>query len=132
VADCLERVLLHDDERRCRLLAWAIMPNHAHVLVEISAPPMSKLVQSWKKLSTDFVNKHWSRKGRWWQPDYHDRYIRDEAHFHKAVHYIENNPVKASLAKTAKEWPWGSARWRPEGFGLQSVEKRKPEEQTRG
>lgn len=84
---------------------------------------MSKLVQCWKKLAADFVNAHFERSGQWWQEDYFNRYIRDEAHFHKAVHYIENKPVKAGLVKEPKEWPWGSAKWRPDGLGLQSVQK---------
>jgi REP element-mobilizing transposase RayT len=121
----MESLLLHDDNRRCRLLAWVIMPNHVHVLVEIWTTPMGKLVQAWKKISADFVNGRMGRRGQWWQEDYFDRYIRDEAHFQKAVRYIENNPVKAGLVKEPKAWAWSSAKWRPEGFGLQPV--RRPE-----
>ena len=123
VAQRMEEILLFDDDRRCRLLAWVIMPNHVHALVEMWTTPMSKLVQSWKKLATNFVNAHFDRTGSWWQEDYHDRYIRDDAHFHKAVHYIERNPVKAGLVKEPKQWRWSSAKWRPEGFGLQPVQR---------
>lgn len=121
----MEQILLFDDDRRCLLLAWVIMPNHVHVLVEIGATPMGKLVQCWKKLSADFVNARLGRSGQWWQEDYHDRYIRDEKHFLTAVHYIENNPMKAGLVKDAREWKWSSARWRAEGFGLQPVNRPK-------
>jgi REP element-mobilizing transposase RayT len=123
VAQRLENILFFDDGRRCQLLAWVIMPNHAHVLVEIQTTPLNKLVQSWKKLSTNFVNAHSHRTGEWWQADYFDRFMRDEVHFRKALHYIESNPVKAGLVKDAKEWPWGSARRRPDGMGLQPVAK---------
>ncbi len=125
VAEHMEQILLSDDDHRCRLLAWVIMPNHVHVLVEIGTTPMGKLVQCWKKLSADFVNDRLGRRGQWWQADYHDRYIRDEKHFLTAVHYIENNPAKAGLVTDAREWKWGSARWRPEGFGLQPVNRPK-------
>jgi len=30
------------------------------------------------------------------------------------VRYIESNPAKAGLAKTAEEWIWSSARYRGE------------------
>jgi putative transposase len=126
VAQRMENILLHDDDRHCRLLAWVIMPNHVHVLVELWTTPMGKLVQAWKKISADFVNARAGRTGRWWQPDYFDRYIRDEAHFHKAVRYIEQNPVKAGLVKKARQWGWSSAKWRPEGFGLRPVQRPKP------
>jgi len=126
IAQRMENILLFDDNRRCRLLAWVIMPNHVHVLVEIWTTPLGKLVQCWKKLVTDFVNARLHRTGQWWQEDYFDRYMRDDAHFQKTVHYIEWNPVKAGLVKEPKEWPWSSAKWRPEGYGLQPVQKPLP------
>ena len=121
VAQKVERTLLYDDGRLCRLLAWVIMPNHVHVLVEIWQTPVEKLVKAWKSISARFVNNLFDRSGKWWQDDYFDRYMRDTDHFHKAVHYIENNPVKAGLVKDAKAWQWTSAKWRAEGFGLQPV-----------
>jgi hypothetical protein len=39
-------------------------------------------------------------------------YIRDEEHLRRVVRYIENNPVKAHLARSAAEWPSSSARFR--------------------
>jgi putative transposase len=126
IAQGLENILLRDDGRRCRLLAWVIMPNHVHILVEVWTTPLSKLVQSWKKLATNLVNEHLKRRGQFWQEDYFDRFIRDQDHFQKAVHYIEKNPLKARLVKEPKDWQWSSAKWQPEGLGLQPVQKPKP------
>jgi hypothetical protein len=36
IAAIVEEALLHFDAHRYRLLAWAIMPNHVHALVELS------------------------------------------------------------------------------------------------
>jgi REP element-mobilizing transposase RayT len=44
--------------------------------------------------------------------EYHDRFIRNEAHFRNAVQYIEENPVKAGLSRGAADWPFGSAQLR--------------------
>jgi putative transposase len=46
-----------------------------------------------------------------WQADYWDRFIRNDAHFESAIGYIDNNPVKAGLARTPADWTWGSARF---------------------
>ena len=54
---------------------------------------------------------------------YFDRYIRDEAHFRKAVRYTENNPVKAGLAREPVGWQWSSARWRDEYCRLRLGER---------
>src|SRR5215471_4149710 len=48
----MEEILLYDDNRLYRLLAWVIMPNHVHLLVEIWTAPLSKLVQAWKGISS--------------------------------------------------------------------------------
>jgi REP element-mobilizing transposase RayT len=130
IAQHTENTLLYDDNRRCRLLAWVIMPNHVHVLAEIWTTPVGKLTKDWKSISAKFANRCLGRTGNWWQEDYFDRFIRDDAHFHKTVHYIENNPVKAGLVKEAKAWPWSSAKWRPEGFGLQPVQSPKPNDRS--
>ena len=47
-----------------------------------------------------------------WQREYWDTFMRDAEQERKAVRYIENNPVKATLCPAAKEWPFGSARFR--------------------
>jgi putative transposase len=121
IAHRFEEICRNDDNVRCRVLAWVVMPNHVHLLVEVWTTPIRELVGCWKSLSARFANRHLGRSGPWWQDDYFDRYIRDEAHYQKTVHYIENNPVKAGLVKDAKQWRWSSARWRPEGFGLQPL-----------
>lgn len=46
------------------------------------------------------------RDPRFWQPEYWDRFIRDEKHMANALDYIMNNPVKAGLVKVAEDWPW--------------------------
>ena len=90
------------------------MPNHVHLLVEIWQTPQSELIQNWKGFSARRINRVLGRRGKLWQEDYWDRYIRDEAHYRKVVHYIESNPVKAGLVKMPAEWPFSSARFRDE------------------
>ena len=112
VAEELERTFLFDDDRRCRLLAWVIMPNHVHLLVEMWQTPLSKLLHSWKILTSKRANALLDRSGQLWQDDYRDRYMRDEEHYRKTVRYIENNPVKAGLVKSPEQWRFGSCCWR--------------------
>ncbi|MEN8178888.1 MAG: hypothetical protein ABFS39_09725 [Pseudomonadota bacterium] len=45
----VEDSLLFGDGERYRLLAWVVMPNHVHVLIEqFNGWPLGKPVQSWK------------------------------------------------------------------------------------
>ena len=54
---------------------------------------------------------------RIWQPDYFDRFMRDEDHLYRTIDYIEMNPVRAGLARRSEDWPFGSARLRLEDAG---------------
>ncbi len=115
------------------LHAWVVMPNHVHVLVEpLAGKPIGELIAAWKSVSTRRILAVGSKPGRatvlgrnppacrpsirvavkrqLWQPDYWDRYIRNERHYRAVLEYIHQNPVKAGLVAKAEEWPWSSAR----------------------
>ena len=99
------------------------MPNHVHLLVEIWQKPMAELLQSWKGYTARRINRVLGQRGKLWQDDYWDRYIRDEAHYRKVIHYIESNPVKAGLVKSPEQWPFSSARFRDEFNRLEPPHK---------
>jgi putative transposase len=113
-ASIIEANWLHMDGKEYRLLAWCVMPNHVHLLVEIWQEPQARLVRDWKGLTARRINRVLGRTGQLWQKDYWDRYIRDEEHCRKVIRYIEMNPVKAGLVKTPHEWSFSSARFRDE------------------
>lgn len=112
VAQLVEENLMHFDGQRYRLLAWVIMPNHVHVLIEtFPGYPLERIVHSWKSYTAKEANKILGRTGEFWQADYFYRYIRDEQHLHNAIHYIHENPVKAGLILRPEEWKFSSASW---------------------
>jgi REP element-mobilizing transposase RayT len=112
IAALVEKALLHHHERRFRLLAWVVMPNHVHALIEVGETPLTKIIQNWKSIVAVEANKMLVRRGPFWQPDYWDHYMRDVEQTRKTVRYIENNPVKAKLCRAAEDWPFSSVRFR--------------------
>lgn len=125
MAKVMQETLLKFHNYKYDLIAWCIMPNHVHVLIEAKSS-LSKIVQSWKsytgrwafqnneRLNLGLQNFNKSELGlgvprTFWMRDYWDRFIRDEKHFHKTVEYIHQNPVKAGLCKDSKDWLWSSA-----------------------
>lgn len=113
VAEIVEACLLHGDGERYALAAWCVMPTHVHVLIEQFAEhALSNVTQKWKSVSAHAINKSGGRKGRLWQPDYFDRFMRSEQQFEWTVAYIENNPVAAGLVQQPQDWRFSSARWR--------------------
>ena len=112
VARIVEDALLHFDGERYRMIAWVVMPNHVHALIEtFEGYPLPNTVHSWKSYTANQANAILDRTGRFWYRSYFDRYIRDERHFWAAVNYIHNNPVKAGLAERSGEWQFSSARF---------------------
>jgi hypothetical protein len=69
------------------------MPNHVHVVVQPfagmkttagTAVPQSELpdiLHSWKSFTAKEANKFLRRSGDFWQAEYYDHLIRDEADF---------------------------------------------------
>jgi REP element-mobilizing transposase RayT len=87
--------------------AFVVMPNHLHGLVTLDVPDAEMLtgrptltdVVRWFK--TETTNRYirgvkrleWEPfAGHLWQPGFHDRIVRSEAHMARARGYIEGNP----------------------------------------
>jgi len=112
IAQIVEQNMLYFDNDRYRIHAWVVMPNHVHVLLTpCGGYSLSSIVHSWKSFTAKAANRILQRTGEFWQPDYFDRYIRDERHFAAAVAYVEGNPTRAGLCKRNDEWSFSSARF---------------------
>jgi REP element-mobilizing transposase RayT len=113
LAEIVQNALLHFDGERYALHGWCVMPNHVHVLFTPEMGfKMSGIAHSWKSFTANQCNRLLGREGSFWQKEPFDRYIRNERHYQNALVYIEDNPVKAGLCKTAEDWLWSSARRR--------------------
>ena len=110
LAEIVQDALLYFDGQRYALHGWCVMPNHVHVLFTPKQGfRMSAIAHSWKSFTANRCNKVLGRRGSFWQREPFDRYIRNERHYHTALAYIENNPVKAGLCARPEVWRWSSA-----------------------
>jgi len=113
VATVVQDNLLHFDGQRYLLLAWCVIPNHVHLLIEtMLGYPVQEVVHSWKSFTATIINRMVGAHGTLWMVEYFDRYIRDQAHMESVIDYIENNPVKAGLVADAAAWRYSSAGMR--------------------
>lgn len=112
-ARTVEDTLLHDDTTHYRLLAWCVMPNHVHAVIEqLPDVSLDSIVQAWKSVSAHKINSMLGRTGRLWRREYFDRFMRDDDHLSSVIGYVEANPVTAKLTANAHQWTWSSARLR--------------------
>ena len=103
LAEILHNALKHFDGERYELVAWAIMPNHVHVILKpFAGCELPKIVHSWKSFTSKQINRQLDRQGVLWMDEYYDHLIRDEEDFRNQVGYVLANPEKAGL----QDWPW--------------------------
>ena len=93
-------------DRDYELHAWVVMPNHAHLLVtpRVDVP---LLLRRLKGVSARQANKLLGQTGQpFWEDESYDHLVRDANEFHRIENYIVQNPVRAGLAQSAREYPW--------------------------
>jgi REP element-mobilizing transposase RayT len=91
------------NNERYRLFAWCVMPNHAHVLMQLfRGADLERVLHSWKSYTSSEANKVLGRSGVFWQRDYFDRLVRDEDGLEETKRYIVQNPSSAGLL----DWRW--------------------------
>jgi len=84
---------------RYRQLAWVIMPNHVHTCFALRPEAtLERVLFTWKRQTARSINQARGQTGSFWQHDYFDRIVRDQAHLCRVIRYIRSNPVKARLA----------------------------------
>jgi REP element-mobilizing transposase RayT len=109
IAEDLANTLRHFDQRRYRLFAWCIMPNHVHVVTRLlPGQKLAAVIHSWKSYSAKHANRILGAHGPFWQREYYDHLIRSEEEFGRAVRYVAENPAKANL----RNWKWVWVRGR--------------------
>lgn len=110
-AGIVQEELLRLDGKRYRLLAWWVMPNHVHVVIEPVAD-LAGTVRRWKSWTAREINLVLGRQGPVWQREYFDRFARSPRHLAAMIGYVEANPVAAGLTNSPAGWAWSSASYR--------------------
>ena len=91
------------------ILSYCLMPNHVHIIaVPSSEHGLTHAISEVHRRYSQAIN--WKRNwvGHLWQGRY-SSFPLSEEHLCNALSYVEQNPVKASLAASPKDWKWSSA-----------------------
>ena len=92
-----------------KIYGFCLMPNHIHLLGEPQENPnLSKFMQSLSRAYTAHFNNRYNKVGHLWQSRYRSKVIVKDNYLIDCIHYIELNPVRANLVKSAGEYPWSS------------------------
>jgi putative transposase len=107
------------------LLAWVIMPEHAHLIVfphadrpltpflsALKRPLAREVLVRWRTLNAPILARLVGNDGqtRFWQPGGgYDRNLLDTELAEK-ICYVHRNPIARRLVSSPTDWPWSSAR----------------------
>ncbi|MEW6611394.1 MAG: REP-associated tyrosine transposase [Pseudomonadota bacterium] len=97
--------------RRVGSLAWVIMPDHFHWLLELKEASLDALMRTLKSRSAIAINRHLGEDGQIWQKGYHDHALRAEEDVQGVARYIIANPLRAGLVKRIGDYPFWDAKW---------------------
>ena len=92
-------------------LAWVVMPDHFHWLIELQRGSLSELMQKTKSMSTKAVKQCSGRATDLWQRGFHDRALRREEDLAKLARYVVANPLRAGLVEKLGDYPLWDAIW---------------------
>lgn len=96
------------------LLAWVLMPAHAHWLVELgSQVPLEALVSRMKASAGVLVNRMLFRAGPLWEPAFHGRVLAPVDDVRVVARHIIGGPLRAGLVERIGDYPFWDCVWLP-------------------
>jgi putative transposase len=107
--DFLDRLAAQCEAEALNVYAWALIPNHFHLLVRTGTRP---IFTSMRKILTGYVvrfNRRHQRQGHLFQNRYKSIVCEEDPYLLELTRYIHLNPLRAGIVKTIKElerYPW--------------------------
>jgi len=92
-----------------KVYAWALIPNHFHLLVRTGNRP---IFTSMRKILTGYVvrfNRRHQRQGHLFQNRYKSIVCEEDPYLLELARYIHLNPLRAGIVRSVKElerYPW--------------------------
>ena len=96
---------------RSRLLAWVLMPDHWHGLIELGAMETLPVCVQRLKANTSRSFRVGRQHDGVWAPGFHDRALRSSDDLRVAVRYVIANRLRAGLVDEIGKYPYWDAVW---------------------
>jgi len=104
--------------RGMNILAWVILPNHYHLLVNVTMfGHLSEIFRLIHGRTATQWNREDGQLGRKVRHRFSDRAIRNEGHYYTTLNYIHFNPVKHGHCASPYDWDASSVHWYLEEMG---------------
>ena len=92
--------------------AYVLMTNHVRLLAtQVASGGFANAMQSVGRRYVAYFNRRHSRTGTLWEGRYHASLVASDFYLLACYRYIEQNPVRAGLARGAVDYLWSSHRF---------------------
>lgn len=101
-----------------KIIAYAILRDHFHLLVDCVGNDLSLLMKRIKlSFAVSYRNKYGRNNDRIWQRRFWDHIIRNQTDMNNHFDYIHYNPVKHGYVKKPLNWKYSSIHDYPDYYG---------------
>lgn len=107
----VEQLRCADQALMVNSMAWVVMPDHLHWLLELKHGTLAELMCRIKSRSSRSINLARRSQGRLWQRGFYDRALRRDEDIKDAARYIVMNPLRSGLVKRVGDYPLWDAIW---------------------
>ena len=101
--DFLRRLGSGLEKTKSRCYAWALMPNHFHLLVRCLELPLSELMRRIMGSYAGYFNRRHRQAGHLFQNRYKSILCQEEVCFLELFRYIHLNSVRAGMVQSMGE-----------------------------
>jgi len=106
------------------IAAYCVMDNHVHIVLQAEVAALAAAMRKLNLTYAMWYNAIHERVGHLYQNRYRSQVVTSESQLLQVIRYVHNNPVKAGLAKEAKQYTWSSYREYLEGADVLSPEQK--------
>jgi putative transposase len=122
--NCRQNIFLDDDDRNCFLellgkcvsrhawilMAYVLMRNHYHLIVQLTCESLSRGMQWLDSKYAQYFNRRHGRVGHLYQGRFHAPLIEKESYLLEVLRYDALNPVRAGIVARPEDYIWSSHR----------------------
>jgi REP element-mobilizing transposase RayT len=107
----LRRLEKRVHQRGGKVLAYCLMPNHFHLLMQETVKDgIPKLMHSLETSYAKAVNRRYNRVGHLFQGPFKDKLVDTTVYLVHLSWYLHLNPVFANLVSRPEQWEFSSCR----------------------
>jgi len=106
----LESMKEKSNKLKMRILAYCIMPNHFHIIVQNSSGKLSAFMKQLNGQYGMYYRKRKGGKGHVFQGRFKSTLIQEDAYMRMVIIYVLLNPVRKGIVSNPRAYKWSSIR----------------------